>query len=148
MAARFCASRRDDDAGFTLVELLVTVTIMSLAFMIILGAISVFMRSTTVQRTSADLDGAMRTYVERLDAVAYTPCASSYAVSAANLPAGFLAKFQPTVTAKYWDGNPSPAGYGTSCTAATDKGAQQLTVTMQRVSNGQQDSFVIVKRQT
>jgi prepilin-type N-terminal cleavage/methylation domain-containing protein len=141
------SQRCDDDAGFTLVELLVTVTIMSLAFVVILGAIAVFMRSTTVQRTSADLDGAMRTYVERLDAVAYTPCASSYAVPAANLPAGFLSKFQPTVTAKYWDGNPSPADYGTSCTAATDKGAQQLTVTMQRVSNGQQDSLVIVKRQ-
>ena len=125
-----------------------TVTIMSLAFMIILGAIAVFTRSTSVQRTSADLDGAMRTYVEHLDAIAYTPCATTYAVTSANLPPGFLAKFQPTVTTKYWDGNPFPAGYGTTCTAATDKGAQQLTVTMRRASNGQQDSLVVVKRQS
>jgi prepilin-type N-terminal cleavage/methylation domain-containing protein len=148
MIARFRTARRDEQAGFTLVELLVTVTIMSLAFVVILGAIAVFMRTTSVHRTSADLDGAMRTYVERLDAVTYTPCATTYAVPAANLPAGFLAKFQPTVTAKYWDGNPSPAAYGTSCTAPTDKGAQQLTVTVRRVSNGQQDTLVVVKRQS
>ena len=143
MVAHFRASHRDDDAGFTLIELLVTVTIMSLAFVIILGAIAVFMRSTGVQRASADLDGAMRTYVERLEATGYDDmhCPADY--SAVPVPTGFTA----VVQVKYWDGNPAPANYGPTC-PANDKGAQQLTVTLKRVSNGQQDSLVIVKSQT
>jgi prepilin-type N-terminal cleavage/methylation domain-containing protein len=146
MIARLRSARRDEQAGFTLVELLVTITIMSLSFVVILGAIAVFLRTTSVHRTSADLDGAMRTYVERLDAVSYASCAPAYSVPAANLPTGFLTKFQPTVTVKYWDGNPAPAGYGSACTAMTDAGAQQLTVTLRRATNGQQDSIVILKR--
>jgi prepilin-type N-terminal cleavage/methylation domain-containing protein len=143
MLTRLRAPRRDDDAGFTLIELLVTVTIMSLAFMIILGAIAVFMRSTTVQRTSADLDGAMRTYVERLEATGYdAQCPTNY--SAVPVPNGFTA----VIEVKYWDGNPVPATYGPTCPGPSDKGAQQLTVTMRRVSNGQQDSLVIVKVQS
>src|SRR5262249_16798571 len=63
--------RHDDEAGFTLGELLVTVTIMGISFVIILGGIAVFSRATTVQRGSADLDTAMRTYVEQLVAAPY-----------------------------------------------------------------------------
>ena len=47
MIARLRSVRRDEQAGFTLVELLVTMTIMALAFTVILGAISVFFASTT-----------------------------------------------------------------------------------------------------
>ena len=47
---------------------------------------------------------------------------------------------------KYWDGiNPNPAVYGPTC-PTPDKGAQQLTVTLTRTSDGQKDSLVIVKR--
>ena len=47
---------------------------------------------------------------------------------------------------KYWDGiNPNPAVYGPTC-PTPDKGAQQLTVTLTRSSDGQRDSLVIVKR--
>ena len=58
------------------------------------------------------------------------------------MPAGFTASVQ----AKYWDGiNPNPAVYGPTC-PTPDKGAQQLTVTLTRNSDGQKDSLVIVKR--
>ena len=66
MMTRLRSVRRDEQAGFTLVELLVTMTIMAIAFVVILGAISVFFSSTRVHRASADLDAAMRTYVEKL----------------------------------------------------------------------------------
>jgi prepilin-type N-terminal cleavage/methylation domain-containing protein len=147
MIDRIRTLRRESEAGFTLVEMLVTISIMAIAVIIILGAIAVFLRTSSVHRTSADLDSAMRTYVERLDQVAYVPCASSYSVPAANLPAGFLAMYEPTIAVQYWDGVPTPAGYGGTCTVATDKGAQQVTVTLRKVGDSHADSLVIVKRQ-
>ena len=136
--------RRDDQAGFTLVELLVTVTLMGITFIIVLGAISTFSRATSVQRTASDLDGALRTYVERLNDVGYANCASTYAVAAGNLPSGYLSKYQPTVTVKYWNGDPN-ASYGPSC-PSPDAGAQQLTVQLKSTATGQQDSLTVVKR--
>jgi prepilin-type N-terminal cleavage/methylation domain-containing protein len=135
--------RRNDESGFTLVELLVTVTIMSIAFVVVLGAIAVFLRTTSVHRTSADLDGTMRTYVERLSNAPYTDCATGTTyTSAIAAPGGYTA----SIDVRYWDGNPAPSGFATTCT--TDHGAQQLTVTLQRSSNAQQDSLVIVKRRS
>jgi prepilin-type N-terminal cleavage/methylation domain-containing protein len=142
--ARRASSRNRHDEGFTLVELLVTVTIMALTFMVLFGAISVFVKSTTVHRTTADLDRATRSYVEQLDGVAYANCATSYSVAPSDLPADFSTKFQPAITVKYWDGTPAPAGFTTSC-PATDLGVQQLTLTMTRVGDGQQDQLTIVK---
>ena len=50
MMNRLRSVRRDEQAGFTLVELLVTMSIMAIAFVVILGAISVFFSSTRVHR--------------------------------------------------------------------------------------------------
>jgi prepilin-type N-terminal cleavage/methylation domain-containing protein len=141
MMSRLRSVRRDEQAGFTLVELLVTMTIMSIAFIVMLGAIGVFFSSTRVHRASADLDAAMRTYVEKLADAGYDrTCPTDY--SAVPVPSGFTASIQ----AKYWDGvNPNPAVYGPTC-ATPDMGAQQLSITLTRNSDGQRDSLVIVKR--
>jgi prepilin-type N-terminal cleavage/methylation domain-containing protein len=134
------ARRRDDEAGFTLVELLVTVTIMGISFVIILGGIAVFSRATTVQRGSADLDTAMRTYVEQLVAAPYdASCGANY--SGVAVPAGYTANIQ----VKYWDGNAIPAAFSTSC-PGSDNGAQQLVVVLTNSDASQRDSLTIVKR--
>ena len=117
-------------------------SIMAIAFIVMLGAISVFFSSTRVHRASADLDAAMRTYVEKLSDARSTTVTCPTDYSAVPVPAGFTASVQP----KYWDGiNPNPAVYGPTC-PTPDKGAQQLTVTLTRSSDGQKDSLVIVKR--
>jgi hypothetical protein len=90
-----------------------------------------------VHRTTADLDRATRSYVEQLDKVAYSNCATTYPVTA---PPGFTA----SVAVKYWDGTPAPAGFTTTC-PATDRGVQQITATLTRVGDGQQDRLTIVK---
>ena len=141
MMRRLRSARRDEQSGFTLVELLVTMTIMAIAFVVLLGAISVFFSSTRMHRASADLDAAMRTYVEKL-AMRHTRLCDTTAYNSVPVPAGFTAAVQP----KYWDGiNPNPAVYGPTC-PTPDKGAQQLTVTLTRSADGQKDSLVIVKR--
>jgi prepilin-type N-terminal cleavage/methylation domain-containing protein len=142
MIARLRSVRRDGEAGFTLVELLVTMSIMAIAFIVMLGAISVFFSSTRVHRASAELDAAMRTYVEKLADAPYVDCATSTSYNSVSVPAGFAVSVQP----KYWDGiHPNPAVYGPTC-PTPDKGAQQLTVTMTRNSDGQKDRIIIVKR--
>ena len=94
--------RAVDDAGFTLVELLVTVTIMSLACHHPRRD-RVFMRSTSVQRTSAKLDEA--THAERPD-FEDTPLRREQLPS----PTSWGYNFQVTVTAKCWDGTKGCTG--------------------------------------
>jgi prepilin-type N-terminal cleavage/methylation domain-containing protein len=127
----------DSEAGFTLVELLVTVTIIAISFIAIMSALLVFIRGTVTHRASAELDQAMRTYVEQLATEPYVACASTYSLAA---PTGFTR----SVTVEYWDGASAPAAYTGSCT--TDRGVQQLTVTFTRTANGQSDRLVVVKR--
>ena len=143
MMTRLRSVRRDEQAGFTLVELLVTMTIMAIAFVVILGAISVFFSSTRVHHTSADLDAAMRTYVEKLADAPYVDCATTTSYSSVPVPAGFTASSADRSTGTASTRTPR----STEPTCPTpDKGAQQLTVTLIRNSDGQKDSLVIVKR--
>jgi prepilin-type N-terminal cleavage/methylation domain-containing protein len=140
MRTRFVPSRTAD-AGFTLVELLVTVAIMGIAFVVILSGIGVFEHSRTIHRSSAELDRATRTYAERLAGANYdATCPTDYGGVA--VPPGFNASVQ----VKYWDGNATPAGYGATC-PPIDRGTQQLTVAMTETSSGQSDQLVFVKRQ-
>jgi prepilin-type N-terminal cleavage/methylation domain-containing protein len=134
--------RRDAQAGFTLVELLVTVTIMSIAFVVILGAIGVFMRSSSVEHSAADLDRATRTYAERLRAATYVSCAGISSYPGVAAPPGFTAAI---TSVKYWNGSATGTNFGSGPCPA-DNGAQQLTVRITRTADGQQDQFVIVKR--
>jgi prepilin-type N-terminal cleavage/methylation domain-containing protein len=138
MRPRSPRARVASDDGFTLVELLVTVTIMAVAFIAILSALMVFLRGTVTHRATADLDQAMRTYVEQLGNEPYVACASTYGLAA---PAGFTR----SVTVKHWDGASwAPAVFTSACSA--DKGAQQVTVQLTRTANGQSDQLVFVKR--
>jgi prepilin-type N-terminal cleavage/methylation domain-containing protein len=135
------ASRPDAESGFTLVELLVTLAIMAIAFVVIMSGIGVFSQSTRIHRSTAELDSALRTYVERLASATYdATCPTSY--SAVAVPSGFTA----ALAIRYWNGNTAPAGYVTTC-PATDKGTQQITVTLTQTSTGVQDRLTFVKRQ-
>lgn len=136
------ARRASSDEGFTLIELLVAVAIMSIAFVILLSAILVFTHATTVYRGSADLDGAMRTYAQALDSASYDAvCPTDY--TSVPVPAGFTA----SVVVRYLDPTGASMAYTTTTCPASDKGAQQLTVTLTRTATGRHDQLVLVKRQ-
>ncbi len=81
MMSRLRSVRRDEQAGFTLVELLVTMSIMAIAFVVILGAISVFFSSTRVHRAfgrprRGDADVRREARVHEMPAT--VPCPSTY----------------------------------------------------------------------
>jgi prepilin-type N-terminal cleavage/methylation domain-containing protein len=117
------SGRRRSDRGITLLEILITVALMSIAFASVLGGMGLFLKTEGVQRTTARLDVDLRTYTEQLLDVAYVNCATAASYSAIAAPAGYAASLKIA----YWDGN-LPAAFGSSC--STDKGVQQLTVVL------------------
>jgi len=135
------ASTTRSQEGFTLVEIMVTVLIMSLAFVTLLEGVAVFFHSTTVRRATASLDTANRTYTTALNNAAYTNCAASYAPAP---PAGTTA----AVTIDYWNGDATPASFANraTCLANGDQGAQRLHVTLTDTATSQTDLLTIVKR--
>ena len=124
-----------DERGVSLVELLLTVVIMGIAFIAILSSVATFHRTTDIHRGTANFDSALRTYTDEISAAAYVNCANTYAVTA---PSGYAG----SVVVKYWDGN-ADASYGSTC-PATDKGAQQVMVTVSKA--GRSETAYIVKR--
>jgi prepilin-type N-terminal cleavage/methylation domain-containing protein len=128
-------------AGFTLVELMVTVLIMSIAFVTILEGEAVFMHSTTIRHATASLDAATRSYATALNNASYVDCAASYASAPA---AGTTA----AVTIDYWNGDTSPASFGNraACLANGEAGAQRLRLTLTDTATSQTDQLTIVKR--
>jgi prepilin-type N-terminal cleavage/methylation domain-containing protein len=129
------AARRD--RGVTLIELLVTIAIMGIAFASILGGMGLFVKTESVQRSNARLDTEIRTYAEQLLGQPYVNCAAPATYAAAVAPAGYSS----TLTVAYWDGN-LPAVFTPACTS--DKGLQQLTIVL-RTTNGVSGTLVVGK---
>jgi len=127
--------------GFTLVEIMVTVLIMTIAFVTILEGEAVFFQSSKIRRTTASLDGVTRSYATALDNLAYVDCAPAYAAAA---PAGTSA----AVTIDYWNGDTAPASFAdrATCLANGEQGAQRLKITMTDTATSQTDHLTIVKR--
>ena len=128
--------------GFTLVEIMVTVTIMSLAFVTILEGEAVFFHSTTVRRATASLDTGIRDYSTALTNLAYVNCAASYAPAA---PTGTTA----ALTIDYWNGDAAPGHVRESRRRASPtaiSGVQRLHITLTDTNTSQTDQLTIVKR--
>jgi type II secretory pathway pseudopilin PulG len=142
---RLARARRE--AGETLVELLVTITIMGIAFGAILAGVGVAIASSDSHRQESTAEGVLRNYAERLTDqkdVPYVACAgpSSYAA----VPPGFSAPIGWTVSitgVSYLQGDNT---FGGAC--SPDRGAQQLTLRAEspHPKNGATEQVVIVKR--
>jgi prepilin-type N-terminal cleavage/methylation domain-containing protein len=130
--------RESRAGGFTLVEVLVTVSIMGIAMSGIFQALSTFLNAGMVERSVANVDVAVRTYSERVIAAAYVNCASAYSV--VTLPSGYSFSVAPTIS--YWNGD-NPATFNATCTS--DKGVQRLSATVREQSSGQAQPLVITK---
>ena len=88
------------DAGVTLVELLMTVAIMGIAFVAIIGG---FYTITTVSSGNRDLvDGrsTVKQYAELIESQPFRTCPATYSLAGVVTPTGWNA---PTVTLTYWD---------------------------------------------
>ena len=69
------------DAGFTLVEMLVTVMIVGIAFAIIVGGVGVSLVTADYHRKQATVQASLRNAAEALKGAAYVSCATTTAYS-------------------------------------------------------------------
>lgn len=142
-------SRRGGQRGETLLELLVTITIMGAAFVAILTGVGVAIASSDSHRQEATAEGVLRSYAERIEdsaepSTTYAECATtgSYA------PAGFTAPTGWTVSVTNVAYLQTGNTFGGSCPSNPDLGAQQLTLlaVSPHAKNGATETVVIVKR--
>jgi type II secretory pathway pseudopilin PulG len=138
--------------GETLLELIVTVSIMGIAFVGILAGIGATFAATDSHRQDATAEAVLRSYGERMQdptGMTYVSCATT---ASYGTPAGFALPATPTgwtatvTSVLYWQGDTAPATFTSTC--GTDKGLQQLTLRVQSPTGQHQDteSLVIVKR--
>ena len=127
--------------GFTLVEVMVTVMIMSIAFVAILEGEAVFFHSTTIRSSTALLDSATRNYATTLNNAPYVDCASSYAPAPTS-------GTSVVVAIDYWNGDSAPSSFSNraTCLANGEQGAQRLSITTTDTNTSQTDQLTIVKR--
>ena len=139
---------RDSDRGYTLLELLAAMAIMSIAFAAIFAGLGMFLRTETVQRNQSQLDVSLRSYAEQLMGVTYVACATpaTPTYSAVSVPRDVHnTAYTKSVTIKYWNGD-LPATWASSCTSGNDKGLQQITIQLTG-SDGEKGTLTIGKTQ-
>ena len=136
--------------GETLLELLVTVSIVGTAFMGILAGVGTTFNATDSQRKAATAEDTLRIYAERLGDptdVPYFNCATTATYAT---PTGFAlpaAGWSAAVTTlNRWQGDPLQT-FTATC-PSPDKGLQQLTLTVSSPAGAHQvtATVVIVKR--
>jgi type II secretory pathway pseudopilin PulG len=133
--------KRQDDSGETLVELLLTITILSITVVSVLGAVLIAVDSSSLDRRAVQGQSLLESWgesvVERTTDATYATCATTasypsqwayYPQSAGgplqNLPSGFTASVS---NVEYWSGT---AFVTSGCTAANDTGVQRVTLRM------------------
>lgn len=120
---------RRQEHGETLLELLITVTILGLAVASIAGAVLAAVGGSTMHRQQAQAQALLHSWAERVAAVSdasYVACAVAGSIPAPPsdaVPAGFTAS---VTRVQYWDA--ASSSFGPSC--GTDSGVQQVRLTV------------------
>lgn len=132
------ASRRRDEAGTTLVELLMTVVILGIAFAVFLGGMTSSIAGSDIHRAQASAETIMRSYAESVKTQTYVNCAGTgtYTYTA---PTGFTA----TVTDVRYGSNDSMS-FIPGC--GPDRGLQRITLNVSANSGRDSETLEMVKR--
>ena len=133
------------ERGFGLIEVLITVAIVSIAFVALLSAMGAMIVTGVTHREITRTEALARNAAEYLKSgVTYTDCATGYDLSA--LPIADPAQYSASVTAvKVWNGA-DPAGFVASGPGCTDNGVQQVTVTVAK-TDGVSQTVSVMKRE-
>jgi prepilin-type N-terminal cleavage/methylation domain-containing protein len=153
-----CAPSMNEDEGFSLAEILVTIVIVGIVFSAILGGLMTSVKVSDLQRTEATADAVARSAAEWTKDSLRTPyhtCAavSDYApaLTALPIPAGYSV----TITSvEFWDGA-APNATGTytltshiqpTCPAGGDAGLQRITIVAASSDGQAHETVQIMKR--
>jgi prepilin-type N-terminal cleavage/methylation domain-containing protein len=119
------------EGGVTLIELLIAIAIMGVAFVIIAGGMATYITGSVLHRSEATVQVELQKYVTALQATAYSSCLTAYTVPGYTGPTGVSATPYVSVTNTVLLWNSATATYSTTppaspCNAA---GSQLVTVT-------------------
>jgi type II secretory pathway pseudopilin PulG len=133
------------ERGDTLVEILVAVTILGIAFVAILAGLATTIRLSGQQRGRTNADTVLVGAADSVKNQTYVSCptasASSYTpTSGVTLPSGWSAS-NVTMTIKYRDTNT----WSATC-PSTDQNVQLLTITAAAPDGKSSESVEVVKR--
>jgi type II secretory pathway pseudopilin PulG len=137
-------SRRTvDERGETLAEVLMTISIMGIAFVAILGAIAISVQTSDISRSEASAETLLRTSAAQVQQAPYVECPTppGYPVAATS------DSVTVTITSvKYWDGSTNPATFG-ACPAGGDLGMQSIDLKAQSSDGRATETLTIYKRE-
>jgi prepilin-type N-terminal cleavage/methylation domain-containing protein len=147
------------DDGLSLIELMISVAILGIAFVAVLGGMTSSIFASDVHRKQSDVTTILRSYAESIKAAAYSECATTYSPSFSGLTgttytaADGIRFTIPATTVLHWNGNTGTptfvaAGSIGSCASspASDNGLQQVTITVSSVDARASQTIKIAKR--
>lgn len=154
--------------GESLIEVLITVSIVGLGVVAIVTSVGSTFRLSGVSREESEADQVLVRYAENLVAVPYQACTSGSvpygaaaisAIPSTNLPDGITVAAPGSAAARpdafelsiesvsYWSGDVAPATFSTTC-PASDLGSQELTVLVHAGDRSLDRTMTIVKRRS
>lgn len=129
--------RACNQAGFTLVETLIGVSILGIGVVAVVGGMATSIKTTDSGKSSAEANLAVRAFAEKLATTTYADCAPSYATGYA-APTGYTA----SSSVAYWD--IATSKFTTPC--GTDSGLQRVTLTVTATDGRASESLTVGKR--
>jgi type II secretory pathway pseudopilin PulG len=149
---RLLERRARRERGESLVELLITIVIMSIAVVAVVGALAVSIRISDIHRKQATAGAAVRAFAEalqaRVAAGGYVPCAdpaTAYPLTGPNpvytAPTGYAASY-PSDAAAYW--SPSAQAFQSTCTS--DSGVQRISLRVESDDHSAAETLDVVLR--
>ena len=125
---------RSDQAGLTLIEMVVTLAIISIAVVGIVYGFSAIVRSAGDAQVQAELDAAAQTAADYVQSVLpYCPCdancgGATYSLNGLPMPPDVTSWSLASVTESNSDSNLGLSGKG--CGSEVDYGVQEITLTV------------------
>jgi prepilin-type N-terminal cleavage/methylation domain-containing protein len=137
------------DAGFSLVEVVITIAIVGVTFSAILGGLFASITVSALQQKEASADTVARSAAEVVKDSEHNPysnCAPQGHYSLTGLaPSGFAVQITKV---EYWDGQPpagGAVGFQPNC-PSSDHGIQRITIAATSTDGQATETVQVVKR--